>query len=49
MSCLLPEHFTGRTHGVTTDFRHAYPAALQRKVLDNWADYGFATPGRPAR
>ncbi|MFJ5589640.1 UbiD family decarboxylase [Streptomyces noursei] len=49
VSCLLPEHFAGRTHGVTTDFRHAYPRALQQKVLDTWTDYGFAAPGGPVR
>lgn len=42
VNCLYPEQFRGEMRAGIASFRHAYPDALQRKVLENWARYGFA-------
>jgi UbiD family decarboxylase len=40
-SCLWPEEFEGLRRGTPASFRHSYPEAVRRRVLDNWAADGF--------
>jgi 4-hydroxy-3-polyprenylbenzoate decarboxylase len=39
-NCLPPEEWGDRLP-VRSSFAHAYPAELQKRVLENWSDYGY--------
>ncbi|MEV4254461.1 UbiD family decarboxylase [Spirillospora sp. NPDC049652] len=41
LSCLTPDQFTNSERGVTACFRNSYPEDVQRRVLDQWTEYGF--------
>ncbi|RYF58042.1 MAG: UbiD family decarboxylase [Comamonadaceae bacterium] len=43
LSCLLPEQYQGENRGITASLRNSYPAEVQKKIIANWADYGFHT------
>ncbi len=45
VSCLLPEQFHGETRGITASFHNSYPEDVRRRVVENWARYGFGAPG----
>ncbi|TVY45318.1 Ferulic acid decarboxylase [Lachnellula subtilissima] len=39
--CLLPQEYTTGPNWETGDFEHAYPKAMQEKILKNWSAMGF--------
>ena len=41
ISCLQPSQLSGATTGTVASFANAYPARLQTRVINQWAEYGF--------
>ncbi|GGY67824.1 UbiD-like decarboxylase [Streptomyces geysiriensis] len=41
VSCLLPEQFEGVTRATTASFDNSYPEELRRRIVGDWAGYGF--------
>ncbi|MGI5166935.1 UbiD family decarboxylase [Spirillospora sp. CA-253888] len=40
-SCLLPEQLEGTHRGVTASFENSFPEELRRRVVAEWAEYGY--------